>query len=47
MGVLSSDGGGQQTVARNYLFNDRWTMTADLAAEAMLKSGTWGRIVLE
>jgi hypothetical protein len=46
-GVLSSDGGGQQTVARNYLFNDRWTMTADLAAEAMLKPGTWGRIILE
>jgi hypothetical protein len=47
IGVLSSDGGGQQTVARNYLFNDRWTMTADLAAEAMLKPGTWGRIELE
>jgi hypothetical protein len=47
VGVLSSDGGGQQTVARNYLFNQTWTMTADLASEAMLKPGSWGRIVFE
>lgn len=47
IGVLSSDGGGQQTVARNYLFNRTWTMTADLGAEAMLKPNTWGVIVFE
>jgi hypothetical protein len=47
VGVLSSDGGGQQTVARNYLFNRTWTMTADLCCEAMLKPDTWGVIVFE
>ena len=47
VGVLSSDGGGQQTVARNYLFNRTWTMTADLCSEAMLKPDTWGTVVFE
>jgi hypothetical protein len=47
IGVLSSDGGGQQTAARNYLFNRTWTMTADLCSEAMLKPGTWGTFVFE
>ncbi len=47
VGVLSSDGGGQQTVARNYLFNRTWTMTADLCSEAMLQPDTWGTVVFE
>jgi hypothetical protein len=47
VGVLSSDGGGQQTVARNYLFNSTWTITADLPSEAMLKPATWGQIVFD
>ena len=47
IGVLSSDGGGQQTLARHYLFNRIWTITADLRSEAMLQPGTWGRLAFE
>lgn len=47
IGVLSSDGGGQQTMARHYLFNRIWTITSDLRSEAMLQPGTWGRLVFE
>jgi len=47
IGVIFSDGGGQQTQARNYLFNRTWTITADLYSEAMLKPDTWGKFVFQ
>jgi len=47
IGVLTSDGGGQQTMARNYLFNRTWTITSDLRSEAMLQPSTWGKFELK
>ncbi len=47
IGVIFSDGGGQQSQARNYLFNHTWTITSDLFSEAMLKPETWGEFVFE
>jgi hypothetical protein len=47
IGVIFSDGGGQQSQARNYLFNHTWTITSDLFSEAMLKPETWGTFVFE